>query len=564
MAVILQGAYRRSANPNVSVPAPVDGHGDAYWYDHLAIQMPAYRGLFANVQLPPVHMTIGGPSASSDGYGVWWEYHLGTAKSPTRFGHIDILRRLCAIAHRNGVAPIADWVPHQRYGGSNGTYQYPASGGPTAGRFPKKPGSFRGYSKEDFDAGRVPEDPVPDVPDDFAFGDELAPVNGVPKGYVQAGLISAGQWLYNTLDLRGCRNDDTKGQAIQAVNAWTSAVPMWQYPAIGEYAAGDKDSLAWWLSQVRGNNYAFDFEVKYRLRDMCNSGSQWDMTQLQNVGLAVKGGYWAERAVTFVENADSDTNGFGAVVFNKLLAYAFILTAEGWPSVYYRDYAAETFCYGLKPKIDNLIWIHEKLANGTTWFRHAEYQFVVYERQGWPGLLVGLNNDIWGGWKTVTVPTSFGPNTQLHDYSGSAGDVWTDWQGQVTIGIPPNDNGAGYVCYSRAGLGGALTADGGATTQLFEGADDLLTGDATATGAAVGRIWCDANTEISITRPASNAVSIDVTDEKGHKVIVRGWNGKTQQRGWHRIVAFADKPTPYAVNVTYTATADLQRGECEF
>jgi alpha-amylase len=386
----------------------------------------------------------------------------------------------------------------------------------------------------------------------------------VPKGYVQSGLIKAGQWLYNTLDLRGCRNDDTKGQAIQAVNTWTSETPMSRHPAVGEYAAGDKDSLAWWLSQVRGNNYAFDFEVKYRLRDMCNGGSKWDMTQLQSMGLASKGGYWAARAVTFVENPDSDTNGFGAVVFNKLLAYAFILTAEGWPSVYYRDYAAEKYCYGLKSRLDNLIWIHAKLANGTTSYRHAEYQFVVYERQGWPGLLVGLNNDIWGGWKTVTVQTSCGPNTRLHDYSGSAGDVWTDWQGRVTIGIPPNDNGAGYVCYSRTGLDGALAADGGSTTQLFEGANDLLDGAATAAGTAAGRIWCDANTDISIAKPAGNAVSMDVTDEKGNKIITRGWNGRTRQRGWHQIVAWADKPTPYESYVTYTATAGLKRSECEF
>ncbi|MHA0110814.1 hypothetical protein ACXYUI_27220, partial [Klebsiella pneumoniae] len=92
-----------------------------------------------------------------------------------------------------------------------------------------------------------------------------------------------------------------------------------------------------WLSQVRGNNYAYDFSVKYPVRDMCNNGSKWDMRQLQGTGLAVKGSQWAMRAVTFVENADSDTNGFGAVVNNKLFGYAFILTAEGWPSIYYRD-----------------------------------------------------------------------------------------------------------------------------------------------------------------------------------------------------------------------------------
>lgn len=564
MPVLLQGAYRRSANPTVSVPAPSDGHGDPFWYDHLAMQMPGWRGLFGNIQLPPVHMTIGGSTPGSDGYGVWWEYHLGTQQKPTRFGHLDILRRLCAIGHRNGIYAIADWVPHQRFGGNYGVYDYPAAGGADVGRFPKKPGCFRGFTQADFEAGRVHEDPVPDVPDDFAFGDELCPVNGKPKGYVQSELIKAGQWLFRTLDLRGCRNDDTKGQAVQAVNAWTSSTPMSDFPAIGEYADGSSDSIAWWLSQVRGNNYAYDFSVKYPVRDMCNNGSKWDMRQLQGTGLAVKGSQWAMRAVTFVENADSDTNGFGAVVNNKLFGYAFILTAEGWPSIYYRDYSTDKYCYGLKAGIENLIWIHETLANGGTVYRHAEYQFVVYERQGAPGLLVGLNNDIWGGWKTVTVQTSFAPNTQLHDYSGHAGDVHTDGQGRVTIGIPPNTNGTGFVCYSKAGITAAAPPVGGPTTQLFEGAPDLLYGPAASAGTPAGRIWCDAGKIMSIVKPTGDGVRFEVTDSRGTKVINRNWSGTTQQRGWHTVTAFADHPTSYTAYLTYLATADLQRSECEF
>ena len=138
---------------------------------------------------------------------------------------------------------------------------------------------------------------APDRGDDFAFGDELCPINSKPAGYVRNELIKIGQWLYRTLDLRGRRNDDTKGQAIRAVNAFSSAAPMRSNPCIGEYADGSKDALAWWLSQVRSNNYAYDFDVKYRLQEMCNNGSRWDMSQLPGVGLASKGPAWALRAV---------------------------------------------------------------------------------------------------------------------------------------------------------------------------------------------------------------------------------------------------------------------------
>ena len=563
MGVILQAAYRKQANPTVSVPAPNDGKNDPWWFDRIAMQMASYRGLYTNIQLPPCHMTIGGPTPGSDGYGVFWEYDLGSKERPTRFGYLDILRRTCAIAFANGIVPMADWVPHQRYGGNNGVYEYATPSGAKTGRFPKQPGCFRGYSQADYATGRVPEDPVPDVGDDYAFGDELAPINGKPSGYVRNELIKAGQWLYRTLDLRGCRNDDTKGQAIRAVNAFSSVAPMVWNPCIGEYADGNSDTLAWWLSQVRSNNYAYDFDVKYKLENMCNNGSRWDMTQLQWTGLAAKGPAWATRAVTFVENADSDTNGFGSVVYNKLLAYAYLMTAEGWPSVYYRDYAEDPDCYGLKQWLDNLLWIHEKLANGSTAWRHSEYQFVVYERVGSPGLLVGLNNDIWGGWKTVNVQTNFGPHVLLHDYSGNSGDLWTDGNGRATIGIPPNNNGHGYVCYSRAGVDGFINSPGQKTTQMFAGSHDLPTPPASENGAAAGRIWCAPGTKVTISLPDSEKVDFTPTDPAGEKIIHAGFEGTVKRRGWHELTALAASETPYEAYITYQATTDLHRSECD-
>jgi alpha-amylase len=567
MGVILQAAYRKGANPTVSVPAPNDGNGDPWWYDRIAMHMASYRGLFTHVQLPPCHMTIGGPSATSDGYGVYWEYDLGSKNKPTRFGYLDILRRMCAICYVNGITPLADWVPHQRFGGHNGVYEFATPSGAKMGRFAKNPGCFRGFTQADYAAGRVPEDPVPDAGDDFAFGDELCPIHGKPAGYVQTELIKAGQWLYRTLDLRGCRNDDTKGQAVQAVNAFSGAAPMKRNPCIGEYADGNKDTLAWWLSQVRSNNYAYDFEVKYHLQNMCNNGSRWNMAQLQYTGLASKGPEWAMRAVTFIENADSDTNGFGAVVFNKVLAYAYILTAEGWPSVYYRDYSPEPGCYGLKPGIDNLLWIHEKLANGGTAWRHTEYQFVVYERQGAPGLLIGLNNDIWGGWKTVNIQTSFGPNAHLHDYTGNSGDVWTDGMGRVTVGIPPNDNGHGYVCYSRAGLDGSIPGRHQQTTQMFAGSADLPTPPASQAGTPAGRIWCEKGANVRIHKPDGKPdgepVHFVVSDSGGEAIIDRVWEGTTKRRGWHEVAAYAATVTPYEIDITYQATTELHRSDCD-
>jgi hypothetical protein len=117
--------------------------------------------------------------------------------------------------------------------------------------------------------------------------------------------------------------------------------------------------------------------------------------------------------------------------------------------------------FRLKPQIDNLIWIHEKLANGPTQQRFKDFNVFAYERLGAAGLLVGLNNDP-GGPRTITVATSFGPHVRLHDYTGHAPDAVTDGAGNVTITIPQNRNGLSYVCYSGEGRdGGACCCKSG-------------------------------------------------------------------------------------------------------
>ena len=65
----------------------------------------------------------------------------------------------------------------------------------------------------------MPRDPIAGpVSDDFAFGDELAPVNAIPKDYVRDGLIDALDWQTRALDAQGYRLDDTKGLAVGFVS----------------------------------------------------------------------------------------------------------------------------------------------------------------------------------------------------------------------------------------------------------------------------------------------------------------------------------------------------------
>jgi alpha-amylase len=582
MGVLLQAAYRRSAGS--SAPSPADGDASVpWWWDHLAGQAKALRLCgFTAVLLPPVLKTSAGVSPDADGYGTYDDYDLGNKNQffsvPTRFGTREQLQRCVAVMRANGLDVYVDVVLHQRDGGNNGVYQYLGADGVTHdGRFPKQHGCFVGDPAH----GYVGRDPLPGpVADDYAFGDELAPINAVPKDYVRNGLVDAGDWLTRALGVQGYRVDDVKGLAVDFLRGWLTSKAMAGKFGAGEYYDGNPDTLNWWVWQsgMSGRCCAFDFALHFVVRAMCNNTSQWDMSQLDHAGLA---GISPMQAVTFVENPDTDTDGYTGVTWNKMLGYAYILTSEGYPCVYYKDYSTDAGCYGLKPYIDNLVWIHENLAFGTTIQRWKDYQCFVFERQGYPNLLVGLNNDMYSGWRTVTVQTNFGPNVQLHDYAGRAGDVWTDWSGAVTIGIPPNDNGLGYVCYSRTGYGQAFSATPLETTQAFEGATDLDIGPA-VNGATVhvGRLWCAAGATVEAVLAADTggwgaqaAILADLVDGNG-SVLATGrhptgsgdttFRAKALHSGWLTVqIRGAGLPAsgaPFTLTMKYTATQEVGPG----
>ena len=73
--------------------------------------------------------------------------------------------------------------------------------------------------------------------------------------------------------------------------------------------------------------------------------------------------------------------------------------------------------------------------------------------------------------RSLRVLTTFGANRQLHDYSGHAGDTWTDRDGFAEITIPQNVNGSGksYVCYAVAGVENRIHAVPRSTSQVLIG-----------------------------------------------------------------------------------------------
>ena len=395
----------------------------------------------------------------------------------------------------NGIDVYSDLVTNQRGGGSGAggvTFSYAdADGQVGGGRFPKNPENFH---------PNVPEDPNVPGPD-FSFGSDLAPINGKPKGYIFHGLIDSADWMTRSLDVQGYRIDDAKGQSSDFLLPFLNSKAMAGKFAVAEYFDGNIGKIQDWVfNRMRGRPSAFDFPTRFTLAGMCNS-RPFNMAVLDHVGLA---GSDPLQAVTFVENHDTDRSE--PIFQNKIMAYAYILTSEGYPCVFYKDYSTDKFCFGLKPEIDNLIFIHEQIANGDTLQRFKDFDVFAYERLAGAHLLVGLNNDPNVA-RTITVFTGFGANVELHDYTGHSGDVRTNGGGQVTITIPRNVDGLGYVCYSRMGIGKAFHAQTHAVKQTFEGAQDLdIKPAATDQPVEIGRIFCEIGKQIR------GALKFDATD----------------------------------------------------
>ncbi len=565
MGVLLQGFYFGPGKVH-GVPSPLDGDKTIpFWWDHLATQANLLRRAgFSAIWLPP---PLKGASGSfSDGYDTFDDYDLGDKDQkgtiPTRYGTREQLERCVAVMRANGLDVYADLVENQR-DGDDGHFNFEylnAFGQQGKGRFPKGPKDFH---------PNVPEDPG--VFDDrFQFGRDLAPINGAGR-HLFNGLLDAGDWLTRALDVQGFRLDDVKGVSTEFIPALLNHGAMARKFAVAEFFDGNIGLIESWKNATEHRSAAFDFPLRFMLQTMCNSPGDFDMGSLDHAGLA---GVDPLGSVTFVENHDTD--GSSPIISNKMLAYAYILTSEGYPCVFYRDYSNDKNCFNLKAEIDPLIWIHEHLAGGATLQRWKDGGVFAFERMGGGHLLVGLNKDS-GTSRAIRVQTGFPPHTKLQDFTGHAGDVTTDGSSMVNITIPKSTNGLGYVCYARPAKMGPFPATSIPAIQDYEGASDLDIKPAVGTERVpVSRVFAEAKTVVETQFSfdashwtATTSIQLDLEDPDGAKVsgakFVQGspqgsgFKFETKKRGFHSFfVQSANAPAQnsvpsYRLRVTYTA-----------
>ena len=155
-------------------------------------------------------------------------------------------------------------------------------------------------------------------------------------------------------------------------------------------------------------------------------------------------------AVTFVENHDIVRQA--PIVNDKIMAYAWILTHDGYPCIFWYDYFNLGLARGENSNgIVALINVHEHYAFGNTKVLYTDDNLYIMQREGIDdkqGLVFVLNNngEVWQG-KEVTTKWSNKKFTPLawngKNDNSIPDDKTTDDNGYSDFWAPPR----GYAVY---------------------------------------------------------------------------------------------------------------------
>jgi alpha-amylase len=183
-----------------------------------------------------------------------------------------------------------------------------------------------------------------------------------------------------------------------------------------------------------------DYALYFTMREDVFTSSG-DMNALDGAGLVNQD---PARAMTFVSNHDQGPPEY------ERLAYAYILTYEGYPRVYNHRIGPSD------GEISTLLSIRRQLLSGSATTRYVDTDLYVFERGD---AIVVLNRG--SGQRSATVQTNFAAGATLSDVTGSAADTTVDSNGYAQVTAPA----VGYAVYSTQSLdGGSGSGDDGGTT----------------------------------------------------------------------------------------------------
>ncbi len=402
---------------------------------------------------PPVSKADNG--AYSMGYDPYDYYDLGSynqkGSTETRFGSQAELKSAIASYKSYGIASMADIVLNHRSGGAsekngvNGASNWTNFTAVASGKNKWNWTSFHPNAYEAADSGVFGGFPDVNFNNSPAYGDTKTWMNWL-KSTTNAGFT---QWRF----------DYVKGiwpWVVKDMKAATGGVF-----SVGEYWDSNTGTLDWWCGDA--NASAFDFALLYTLQSICTNGSGGGyLPDVLNYSksFAAKNPW---RAVTFTGNHDTDP-----ISRDKMMAYAFILTYQGYPMIWWKDY----FDYGLATLggqwgngIKQLVWVRGKLGGAAPQIellKTNDGDCLIYGSKGYstssPGYIVVINDHptAWKG-SYVTTGNSYLKGKTLKAYAWHSPVSGQNYQpasktasstGYVEVYAPPR----GYAVYSVTGL----------------------------------------------------------------------------------------------------------------
>jgi len=423
------------------------------WFQTIKGQLPSLAADgFTALWLPP-------PSKAAEwnsmGYDPYDYFDLGEynqkGRTETWFGTKQDLLDFIAAAHANSLQVYADVVLNHNSGG-DGQETNPIDNklrwtkfAPLSGTFPRDWTCFHPSVYETMDGFGT-------------FGDMPDLCHRNPDVY--KAMMEYSRWLIEEIGFDGFRFDFVKGYGPWLVKGiaeyrYNRGGNLFRPFDVGECWDSDR-VVDEWLTSI--NNAfmdnpvsAFDFPLHYKLKGLCDQYG-FDLRSLSDGTLVQEFPSWA---VTFVDNHDTIRDSNNAIVNDKLLAYAFILTSEGYPCVFWQDYFNFSLAgRGKANGIAALIKAHEGYAGGTTSVLYADHDLYIMQRNGFasqPGLILVLNNR-GDGWNGTSVTTEWRTRKLTpiawwgRDDLSKPADKWTDLNGVADLWAA----GRGYAVYVPA------------------------------------------------------------------------------------------------------------------
>lgn len=185
---------------------------------------------------------------------------------------------------------------------------------------------------------------------------------------VKRELMQWAKWFVETIDCDGFRLDAIKHMDAFFIKELVTQMKRTygdDFFVVGEYWSGELEKIEHYLDMQAYAMHVFDAPLHYRFVEASNRGKTYPLPTIFNETVVA---HAPLKAVTFVDNHDSQNHHEVAAWF-KPLAYALILLRqEGYPCLFYGDYpinqAHETEG-DLQKLIQKLAWLRKAFAYGS-------------------------------------------------------------------------------------------------------------------------------------------------------------------------------------------------------